>query len=76
MELKVQIPFQQLLTAVKSLTPSQKTRLRQELAEENLNAEEDKDEFIKMLLSGPVYNEKQIAVINDNRKSIAKWRTS
>ncbi len=74
MEIKVQVPFQQLLTAVKSLTSTEKERLRQELTEEE-PAKDDKAEFIEMLLNGPVYTEEQIQTIEDNRKSIAKWRT-
>ena len=70
----MQIPFQQLLTAVKTLTPAQKARLRQELIEEELVGE-SKSEFIDMLLNGPVYTEEQIQTIEENRKSIAKWRT-
>jgi len=34
MEIKVQVPFQQLLPIVKTLTPAQKARLRQELDKE------------------------------------------
>ena len=72
--MKVQIPFQQLLIAVKALTPAQKTRLRKELAEEKLG-KDDKAAFIEMLLNGPVFTEKEIQKIEENRKSIAKWRT-
>ena len=74
MEMTVQIPFEQLLTAVKTLTPTQKARLKQELIEEK-SATEDKAAFIETLLNGPVYSEKEIQVIEENRKSIAKWRT-
>jgi len=74
MEMKLQVPFQQLLTLVKSLTPAQKAKLRQELAEEK-QSKTDKDEFIEYLLNGPVYSEKEIQVIEENRKSIAAWRT-
>jgi hypothetical protein len=73
MEVKVQIPFQQLLKAVQSLTPSEKSRLRQELSEETL-VRDNKAEFIEMLLSGPVYSEKEIKTIEETRESIAKWR--
>ncbi len=72
--MKVQIPFQQLLTAVKALTPSQKTRLRQELIEEKAG-KDDKAAYIEMLLNGPVFADKEIKTIEENRKSIAKWRT-
>lgn len=72
--MKLQIPFQQILALVKSLTPAQKAKLRQELADEK-PSKTDKDEFIEYLLNGPVYSEKEIQVIEDNRKSIATWRT-
>jgi hypothetical protein len=74
MELKVQIPFQQFLTAVKTLTPTQKVRLQKELTEEK-NNEGDKEAYIEMLLHGPVFTEKEIQTIEENRKSISKWRT-
>lgn len=74
MEIKVQVPFQQLLKIIKSLTPSQKARLRKELSEKNPSME-DKDEFIQDLLNGPVLSEQEIERIEDNRKSIASWRT-
>ena len=74
MEIKLDIPFQQLLTVVKTLTPSQKAKLKQELSEEDA-AKEDKSVFIEMLLKGPVYSKKDIQIIEENRKSIAKWRT-
>lgn len=67
MELKVQLSFQQLLTIVKTLTPSQKAKLRAELNEEKV-ATMDKDDFIKYLLDGPIYNEKDLQVIEENRK--------
>ena len=72
--MKVQVPFQQLLTMVKRLTPAQRERLRQELADKK-PVQKDKDEFIEYLLSGPVYSDKEINVIEENRKSIAAWRT-
>ncbi len=74
MEMKVQVPFQQLLTIVKTLTPSQKAKLRAELNEEQIETREQ-DHFIEYLLSGPVYNDKDIQIIEENRKSIMAWRT-
>ena len=72
--MKVQIPFQQFLTVAKTLTPSQKVKLRQELTEEK-SKEGDKAAFIELLLNGPVFTEKEIQTIEENRKGIAKWRT-
>jgi hypothetical protein len=74
MEMKVQVPFQQLLNIIKSLSPAQKKRLREELDQEN-PPQKDKDEFIEYLLNGPVYSEKETKIIEENRKSIAAWRT-
>lgn len=72
--MKVQVPFQQLLTIVKTLTPSQKAKLREELNEEKTEIK-NQDDFIEFLLSGPVYSDKDIQTIEENKKSIAKWRT-
>lgn len=74
MEMEVQVPFQQLLTLVKRLTPAQKAKLRQEL---NVKppVQKDNDEFIEYLLNGPVYSDKEIKVIEENRKGITAWRT-
>ena len=74
MEIKVQIPFQQLLAIVKKLSRAQKSRLREELDAEEQPVKSD-DDFIDYLLNGPVYSEKEIEVIEENRKSIAAWRT-
>lgn len=72
--MKVKIPFQQILTVVKTLTPAQKARLRQELAETKASSTRLSD-FTQLLLKGPVYTDKQLQTIEENRKSITKWRT-
>jgi len=74
MEMKVQVPFNQLLTVVRTLTPSQKAKLRAELSEEKVLTNQNED-IIEYLLKGPVYDEKDINIIQENRKEITKWRT-
>ena len=74
MEMKVQVPFQQFLTIVKTLTPGQKAKLRAELNEEKVETKQQ-DDFIEYLLKGPVYNDKDLQIIEENRKSITAWRT-
>lgn len=74
MALKVQVPFEQLLTIVKALTPLERARLRQELDESNPEKNK-KDEYIQLLLKGPVYTDEELRVVDDNRKSITNWRT-
>ncbi len=74
MALKAQIPFKQILTVVKTLTPAQKERLREEL-EEKAKSPKKPSSFTELLLKGPVFTKKQIKTIEENRKSIAAWRT-
>ena len=59
MEMRFDIPFQQLLSLVKALTPNQRERLRQEL-DENTPNQEEHNEFIDFLLKGPVYSKSDI----------------
>ncbi|CAD5282442.1 hypothetical protein [Imperialibacter roseus] len=74
MEMKVKIPFQQLLRAVRTLTPAEKSKLRDELKEDMVE-KDDKSSFVEMLIDGPVFSKEEIKVIESNRKSIAAWRT-
>lgn len=74
MEMNVEVQFQQLLTLVKTLTPTQKARLRQELDEDQNTVTDKDDDFMNFLLNGPVYSKKDIAIIDENRKSITEWR--
>ncbi len=72
--MKVQVPFQQLLTVVKTLSPSQKAKLRAELNDDQVDIVEQSN-FIEYLLNGPVYSCEEIQIIEENRKSISEWRT-
>lgn len=69
-----EIPFKQILTVVKTLSPAQRERLREEL-EEKEKTPKRQSAFTELLLKGPVYTKKQIKSIEENRKSIAAWRT-
>jgi hypothetical protein len=74
MDTNIQVPFQKLLELVKGLTAIQKTKLIQELSKKKSQKENKKD-FLEFLLSGPIYTKKEIANIEENRKSISAWRT-
>ena len=67
MALKNQIPFRQILTVVKTLSPAQKARLKEEL---NNNAElkNTQKSFTELLLKGPVFTTEEINTIKENRK--------
>ncbi len=73
--MKIQVPFQQLLTLIRELTPAQKAKLKRELETESKEKLPKQDDFFEFLLSGPVYSDVDIAMIQENRKSIAAWRT-
>ena len=73
MDLRFNIPFQELLTIVKALSPSQRERLKQELEEEP-PIQEKNNHFIEFLLEGPVYSKDEIKKIELNRKSISESR--
>ncbi len=75
MEMTVQIPFRQLIALVRTLTPAQKAILKKELDKSAAPSVPKQDEFIDFLLKGPVYTDADIAIIEENHKSIAAWRT-
>ena len=74
MEVKVHIPFQELLTIVRQLSPTQKSRLQKELAKET-TLSTSQSRLTKLLLNGPVFTDEQIDTIEETRKSINEWRT-
>ena len=75
MELRVQIPFKQILTAIKTLTLAQKAKIREELDGSKVKIMQSSTNFTEKLLQGPVFTSDEIKVIKKNRKSIAQWRT-
>ena len=74
MEVKVQIPFNELMSIVRQLSTTQKEMLQKEL-----NQKEEpivkKSRLKELLLNGPVFTEEQIETIEQTRKSINQWRT-
>jgi hypothetical protein len=74
MEIKAQLPFQALLDLIKTLSPAEKKKLKQELDNPAIPPA-PKDDFIAYLMNGPVYTEDEIRQIEENHKSITAWRT-
>ncbi|MFM2358635.1 MAG: hypothetical protein RLY16_628 [Bacteroidota bacterium] len=72
MAVNAQIPFNQILTVVKTLTPAQKELLKAQLEIADTSTSVS---FTNLLMNGPVYTENQIKKIEENRKRIAAWRT-
>ena len=73
MEMKIDIPFNQLRSVVAQLTPSQKQRLRKEL--DAVTSSSKNGSLKALLLQGPMFSEEQVQMVEDTRKSINKWRT-
>lgn len=67
MEVKVHIPFQDLLTIVKQLSPAQKARRQKELAKEGKLVTK-KSRLTQLLLNDPVFTNEQIKTIKDTRR--------
>jgi len=69
------MPFEQLVSIVKQLTPSQKATLKKELVNSRSQKQKGNSSLTEILLSGPVFSEKQLETIGNTRKSINAWRT-
>lgn len=74
MEVKVHIPFEELVSIVRQLSPVEKVRLQKELIQEAKPLSQN-SRLTEILLNGPVYTDEQIKIIEETRKSINQWRT-
>ncbi|MEO6633669.1 MAG: hypothetical protein ABIN13_18150 [Mucilaginibacter sp.] len=76
MELKVEIGFEELLTAIKKLPPAQIMQLKEELSETGEISKNalDTSDFQKLLLNGPVMDDKQYKEYKSLRNRLNKWR--
>jgi hypothetical protein len=74
MEIKVNIPFEELVAIVRQLSPTQKAELQKELGQAP-GPGTKKSRLTEILLNGPVFTDEQIKTIEDTRKSINEWRT-
>lgn len=75
MQVKVEIDFEQLVEAVKSLPSNQLSQLKAEIEKQNRNPKTRKV-LENLLLNGPVATKKQLETIENNRKAINQWRTN
>lgn len=61
------MPLQQLFTIIKTLTPSEKAKLRAELNNDQVETKQQ-DDFLDHLLKEPIYTDKDLQIIEENRK--------
>jgi hypothetical protein len=75
MEIKLNIPFEQLLKALAQLTPTQRRKAKAVLDQKPVGKASDVEENLAdLLLHGPVFSKEQLLRMEETRKSFAQWR--
>lgn len=74
MQVQVDIQFDQLVQLAKKLPTTQWTKLKQEV-EAKEPVDKEREDFRKLLLSGPTFSKKQLDTVAETRKKIDQWRT-
>ncbi|MCF2516138.1 hypothetical protein [Dyadobacter sp. CY351] len=72
MQVQVDISFDQLLRAVKTLPAGQLKQLKAEIEKEG--REKSQNNLESLLLNGPTATEDELQTIENNRKAINQWR--
>lgn len=75
MELKINIPFHDLLRLIRQLSPDEKALVQQELAAQ-MSSPAPQKRLTALLLSGPTLTDEQVATLDETRKSLNEWRTN
>jgi len=73
MQVEVNLSFDQLLKAVKTLPKGRLQQLKAEIEKES-QSEKSKIDLETLLLNGPTATEEQLKTIENNRKAINQWR--
>ncbi len=74
MEVKVNLPFQELLILVRQLSPTEKAILQHELSTES-QASTKPNRLTNLLLTGPTLTDEQLNTLQDTRQSLNQWQT-
>ena len=77
MELKLDLSYEQLIKLILQLPKSKLVQLRKILDGQTNETAKPliQTDFQKLLLSGPVMNENQYQIFEENRKRFNEWRT-
>ncbi|MDI9365347.1 MAG: hypothetical protein QM541_10380 [Flavobacterium sp.] len=76
MQIQLDIEFNQLVKIVKTLPTAKLQQLKAAIDKETTKANLSKSQDLEtLLLNGPVATQKQLDVIDNNRKAINQWRT-
>ncbi|MCO6482328.1 MAG: hypothetical protein J5I62_06000 [Flavobacteriales bacterium] len=75
MEIKLNIPFEQLLRALAQLTPTQRRKAKAVLEQKSGGkATKVEGNFADLLLHGPVFSNEQLLRMQETRKAFTQWR--
>ena len=75
MEVKLNIPFEQLLRALAQLTPTQRRKAKAVLERKSDGKTSESEESLaELLMRGPVFSREQLLRMEETRKAFAKWR--
>lgn len=76
MQIQLDIEFNELVKIVKTLPTAKLQQLKAAIDKETTKANLSKSQDLEtLLLNGPVATQKQLDVIDNNRKAINQWRT-
>ena len=74
MRVQVDIGFDQLIQLAKQLPANKWKKLKQEVKEKQSPIDKEREEFRKLLLSGPTFSKQQLENMAKTRKTIDQWR--
>ena len=75
MEVKLHIPFEQLLRALSQLTPMQRRKAKAVLERKPAGkTSEGEESLAELLLHGPVFSKEQLLRMEETRKAFAAWQ--
>lgn len=75
MEVKLNIPFEQLLRALSQLTPMQRRKAKAVLERKPAGkTSEGEESLAELLLHGPVFSKEQLVRMEETRKAFAAWQ--
>lgn len=74
MQVQVDIEFEELVQIAKKLPIRQWDKLKEEVEAKSVT-DIEREDFKKLLLSGPTFSKKQLKSIDETRKAINQWRT-
>lgn len=74
MEVKLDIPFEQLLRIIRQLSPAQRKKVQAVLENGVQGNSHSVDQLDEILLNGPTFSKAQLMRMAETRKAFDQWR--